>query len=184
MLVAFGSNLASRDECPADIVRRAMEALPRYGLEIEAKSALFKSPAFPPGSGPDFVNAVAQTSFDGAPDTALAQLKAIEALFGRYRRSRWGPRTLDLDLLAARQLVLPDPERFAHWFALPLDRQTKETPTELILPHPRIQDRAFVLVPLAEIAPDWRHPVLDLTVQQMRDRLPKADLDGIQRLPD
>lgn len=182
MLVAFGSNLASTCGRPAEIVRRAIEVLAVHKFEIEAASALFKSPAFPPGSGPDFVNAVARVGFDGSPEAALAQLKAIEVEFGRDRKTRWEPRTLDLDLLAAGQLVLPDAEAFAHWCGLPPDRQSIETPAELILPHPRLQDRAFVLVPLAEVAPDWRHPVLGLTVTQMCARLPDVDRAAVRRL--
>jgi 2-amino-4-hydroxy-6-hydroxymethyldihydropteridine diphosphokinase len=88
-------------------------------------------------------------------------------------------RTLDLDLLAVGDLVLPDATTYAEWRALPADLQRLRAPDDLILPHPRMQDRAFVLVPLADVAPDWVHPVLGLSVAEMRDGLPADDLAGV-----
>lgn len=182
MLVAFGSNLASALGGPVETVRQAFELLTLHNFKVDVTSALFKTPAFPEGSGPDFVNAAARVEFDGTPQEALAQLRTVEALVGRNRKTRWGPRTLDLDLLAAEQCVLPDREVWAYWHGLSPTRQRQETPRELILPHPRIQDRAFVLIPLAEVAPDWRHPVLGFTVTQMRDALPADARAAVERL--
>ncbi|MEM8958010.1 MAG: 2-amino-4-hydroxy-6-hydroxymethyldihydropteridine diphosphokinase [Pseudomonadota bacterium] len=182
MLVAFGSNLASASGGPVETVRRAIELLGLYNFEIDAVSALFKTPAVPEGSGPDFVNAAARVRFEGTPYEALAQLRTVENLVGRSRKTRWGPRTLDLDLLAAEDCILPDREVWAHWYGLSPARQRQETPQELILPHPRIQDRAFVLIPLAEVAPNWWHPVLGLTVVQMRDALPADACAAVERI--
>lgn len=99
---------------------------------------------------------------------------------GRVRTKRWGQRVIDLDLLAAGDRVLPDARTFAHWRDLPLEAQLVSAPDQLILPHPRLQDRSFVLVPLAEIAPDWVHPILNKTVQQLKDALDPADLAQIK----
>lgn len=103
-------------------------------------------------------------------------LHDVETGFGRARTQRWGQRTLDLDLLAVDDKVLPDLKTYEVWRGLSVADQMHNAPEALILPHPRMQDRAFVLVPLAEIAPDWRHPVLELSVSEMLARLPKTDV--------
>ncbi len=121
------------------------------------------------------MNAVAcyVTSFS-AP-RVLAHLHAVEKAFGRDRKTRWAPRTLDLDLLFYGDTILPDAATVQAWIDMPIARQTQEVPPELLLPHPRIQDRAFVLVPLAQVAPDLRHPLTGKTVQEMLSALPAED---------
>jgi 2-amino-4-hydroxy-6-hydroxymethyldihydropteridine diphosphokinase len=109
-------------------------------------------------------------------------LHEVEAHFGRTRERRWGGRTLDIDLIAMADLVLPDLAGWTRWHNLPAARQAKEAPQTLILPHPRLQDRAFVLVPLMDVAPDWRHPVTGQTVAQMVQSLPQAEIDAIRPL--
>jgi 2-amino-4-hydroxy-6-hydroxymethyldihydropteridine diphosphokinase len=110
-----------------------------------------------------------------APREILLALHEIEGRHGRLRQTRWGGRTLDLDLLACGDLVLPDRPIVEQWMALAPEAQMRDAPDELILPHPRMQDRAFVLVPLADIAPDWVHPVLQRSVSQMLAALPAQD---------
>ncbi len=146
---------------------------------ISAVSRYFSTPAFPPGSGPDFVNAAFAWHTDLAPAEMLAALHAVEAGLGRVRGTRWGARTLDLDLIAVGQTVAPDRQTVQHWIDLPLRAQQSRAPADLILPHPRAQERAFVLVPLCDIAPDWRHPILNRSAAEMRDALPQADLDSV-----
>lgn len=152
------------------------------GLDVTSRSRLYRTPAFPADSGPDFVNAVVSFRSDQPPDEIVAALHGIEADFGRRRRKRWAARVLDLDLLAFGDHVLPDPETYAEWREMPLDEQLQRAPEELILPHPRIQDRAFVLVPLAEIAPDWKHPVSGQTAREMRDALAPEDIAAVTPL--
>ncbi len=176
-LVALGANLPFGGMPPETTIRSAAFALSAQGLKVTALSRLFKTPCFPRGAGPDYVNAACVlTCPDGmSPQGVLDVLHSIEARFGRAREKRWGMRTLDLDLLAIGELVLPSPTAQSLWRDLLPEQQALRAPDELILPHPRLQDRAFVLVPLADVAPDWRHPVLGQTVRQMLAHLPGQD---------
>jgi 2-amino-4-hydroxy-6-hydroxymethyldihydropteridine diphosphokinase len=174
-LIAMGGNAPSEAGSPAATILAAIEALDAMGLSVERVSALYDTPCFPAGAGPDFVNAAVAVRTALSPRQVLENLHDIEDRFGRIRARRWGVRTLDLDLLAMGGAILPDAETQAGWRALPLPEQTSRAPDRLILPHPRLQDRAFVLVPLADVAPDWRHPALGLTVRDMLARLAADD---------
>ena len=178
-LVAAGSNTPFGDFSPSSTIDRALKQLCDKAGEIRAVSRYFSTSAFPAGSGPDFVNAAFIWSTNLDPAEILEALHAVEADLGRVRRDRWGPRTLDLDLICVDDAVLPDKTTLSEWIDLPLTDQLKKTPPELLLPHPRLQDRAFVLVPLKEIAPNWRHPVLNLTIEQMHDALPQDAIDAV-----
>ncbi len=183
VLIALGANLpmvvAGHERLPHDTLLAALDALSRRGLPVVQVSRFYRTPCFPAGAGPDYVNAAARIETDLAPHDLLAALHAVEADFGRARVQRWGMRTLDLDLIAADDRVVPDRETWAEWAGLPPADQLRRAPDRLILPHPRLADRAFVLVPLAEVAPGWVHPVTGLTVMQMRNALPAADLAGV-----
>ena len=179
-LIALGANLPSRFGAAAATLHAAVERLRQAGtLELRV-SRFYRTPCFPPGAGPDYVNAAACLRFAGDPAALLAQLHAIEAEFGRERAERWGQRTLDLDLIAAGDTVLPDLATYRAWHDLPPVQQTRAAPDELILPHPRMQDRAFVLVPLADVAPDWRHPVLGKTVREMLQLLSETEIQEVR----
>jgi 2-amino-4-hydroxy-6-hydroxymethyldihydropteridine diphosphokinase len=183
-LVAFGANLPFDGGLPTETLWKATAALSEEGLSLLALSRFFATPCFPVGAGPDYVNAAAVLEADGDDDLAsiMARLHAVEARFGRKRAQRWGMRTLDIDLLAMGDSVLPDAATQDRWRLLPAEAQIGSTPEQLILPHPRLQDRAFVLVPLADVAPDWVHPRTGLTVRQMLAALPQADRDAVKPL--
>jgi 2-amino-4-hydroxy-6-hydroxymethyldihydropteridine diphosphokinase len=183
-LVAFGANLPFDGRDPAETLRAAVFALAEERLPVLALSRLYATPCFPAGAGPDYVNAAAVLDCSEAVDLAslLAGLHRVEARFGRERAQRWGMRTLDIDLLARGDSVLPDVATQDKWRALPPEAQIRTTPDQLILPHPRLQDRAFVLVPLADVAPGWVHPRSGLTVRQMLDALPLADREAVKPL--
>ena len=174
-LISLGSNQLSFWGSPLQTVQAAIDRIGAIaGGEIEV-SRFFKTPAFPKGNGPDFVNAAVAMTTDLGPHALLDALHAIEAEAGRERVKRWGQRTLDLDLLTLGHAVLPDERTYLTWRDLPFSQQTEVAPDQLILPHPRLQDRGFVLVPLCDIAPDWRHPVFGRTAQSLLDALPDAD---------
>jgi len=183
-LVAFGANLPFDGQAPAATLRGAVDALAEEGLVVLALSSLYATPCFPAGVGPDYVNAAAVLDCGAEVDFAsvLACLHRVEARFGRERAQRWGMRTLDIDLLAMGDSVLPDAATQDQWRNLPPEAQIRTTPGQLILPHPRLQDRAFVLVPLADVAPAWVHPRTGLSVVQMLNALPYVDRDAVKPL--
>jgi 2-amino-4-hydroxy-6-hydroxymethyldihydropteridine diphosphokinase len=159
-VIAIGSNVAWRETCSAhatcEAAVNAISALP--GLSDPVVSTWYRTAAIPAGSGPDYVNGVLRVRAAGQePEGLLADLLAIEERFGRVRGARNAPRTLDLDLIdfGGRVRAAPDP----------------------VLPHPRAHLRAFVLRPLADVWPGWRHPTLGLTVEALLAALPKQDIE-------
>jgi 2-amino-4-hydroxy-6-hydroxymethyldihydropteridine diphosphokinase len=190
ILLALGANLpldvASGTGTAAETLRLALGAMTSLGIDVIAQSPFYQTPCFPAGAGPDYVNAAARCKVDADTDPAqlLAALHSLEARFGRARSTRWAGRTLDIDLLAIGDMVWPDAETQAHWRHLPPSEQAQLAPKSLILPHPRLQDRGFVLIPLADVAADWRHPILGVSVTQMCAALPPEALLDIHPLPD
>ncbi len=181
-VIALGANLSLRGCGPKVTLERSLIAMTEAGLVIRKTSRFFATPCFPAGAGPDYVNAAVLIESDLTPQGVLDLLHRIEHDFERAREQRWGMRTLDLDLVCWDELVLPDDAEFQRWLTLPPEDQTKSAPEHLILPHPRLQDRAFVLVPMMDVAPDWRHPVLDRTVTQMVAALPPDEVAEVKPL--
>lgn len=173
-ILALGGNQASPAGPPEATLKAALGRLAAESFGLRAISRFFRTPAFPAGAGPDYVNAVALAETDLGPEAVLAKLHAVEAGFGRQRAARWGTRTLDIDLIALDDLVLPDAGTVRDWIGLDPARQAEAAPDGLLLPHPRVQDRAFVLVPLADVAPLWRHPLTGRTTAEMLAALPQA----------
>lgn len=181
-LIALGSNISGEAGEPRAMLAEALAALEARGARVAARSSWWHTPAHPPGSGPDFVNAAAQVEAGVSPQGMLDVLHDIEAALGRLRPRRWAPRVCDLDLLAAGDAVLPDPATLGDWMGLAPAEQAVRVPEALLLPHPRLHERAFVLMPLAEIAAGWVHPLLGRTVRELLDDLPVSALQGIHRL--
>ncbi len=178
-ILAFGGNAKSQIGQPQETINYAYKALRARGVITLGESRAFRNPAFPAGSGPDFVNTVAFCETNHSAHDLLAILHEVEAKCGRERLVRWGARTLDIDLVSYGSQILPNEETHRHWRLLDAATQQCEAPSELILPHPRLQDRAFVLVPMAEVAPDWCHPILGLTTAEMMANLPESELKEV-----
>lgn len=182
--IALGGNATSPAGKPEFTLREAIRRLSADFVEVSRISRLYATPAFPAGSGPEFVNAVVAVQTALPPTALLAHLHDIERQLGRERHARWSARTLDLDLIAYADAVHPDAATYQMWHDLPLDKQKQVAPDGLILPHPRLQDRSFVLGPLCDVAPDWRHPVLGQTASALFAALPAADRGSLRPLED
>ena len=177
--VACGSNISGSFGTPLETLRTVFEELPQYELMILNKSQLFSSLAFPDPRMPKYLNGCLEIEVKCEASEVLDRLKLIEIKMGRVPSTRWGSRVCDLDLLSFADRVCPSNKVFNRWYKMSLREQLIKIPTDLVLPHPRLQDRAFVLKPLLEFAPDWIHPVHELTVREMYDNLPKELKDSV-----
>ena len=149
--IALGTNLGDR----IANLRAALRSLPP-DVEPVTVSRVYETPPWGYADQPAFLNLVIQATTRLSPESLLGKLKELEVQLGREPGFRWGPRLIDLDILFYDNLILDSPP--------------------LVLPHKRLHERAFVLVPLADIAPDLIHPVLGKTV---RDLLAEVDASQI-----
>lgn len=138
-------------------------------------SDVYVTPSFPAGSGPDYLNAAIAIDTHLSPKNLLNHLHEIENKFHRLRPYRWAPRSCDLDLLFFDGEICPSREEFDRFAQLTTEQAREITPTQLILPHPRLHERAFVLGPLLDIASDFLHPIYQKSVAQMWAELPLRD---------
>lgn len=183
VLIALGSNANSQLGGSRKILTLGLVELDGDDVSVLEVSRHFQTPCFPAGAGPDYVNAAAVLETTLSPTALMARLLEVEKTFGRMRVERWGQRTLDIDMIAYGGQTLPDAETVKFWMNIPLEEQKAQAPGQLIVPHPRVHERAFVLIPLSDIAPDWRHPVLGKTVREMTDALPEGEKSEVLTLP-
>jgi 2-amino-4-hydroxy-6-hydroxymethyldihydropteridine diphosphokinase len=163
ILIGIGSNLAAAPATtPRETAAAALPALAAPHLQPILCSSWYETAPVPLSGQPWFVNAVALIATELEPEKLLDLMLAVESRFGRVRGERNAARALDLDLLDYDGLIF-DTRR-------------------LTLPHPRLQERLFVLEPLREIAAEWRHPGLGLTAAELIDRLPPGQT--VRRLDD
>lgn len=154
ILVAIGANMPGADgAAPKENCERALALLESDGMAIVARSRWYRSSPWPRSEQPDYINGVARIEAHGSPEALLRRLHAIEARMGRIRGAPNIARVIDLDLLAFDRLVR--------------GARPEDNPTQLQLPHPHLQDRAFVLFPLSEVAPMWTHPASSRSVEEM-----------------
>jgi 2-amino-4-hydroxy-6-hydroxymethyldihydropteridine diphosphokinase len=156
--IGLGSNL----ENPLQQIKTAIDDLQSLAdINIVSVSSLYQSPPMGPADQPDYINAVLALETSLNPHQLLDALQSVEQLHGRVRKRHWGERTLDLDILLFGDQILDD-ER-------------------LKIPHPGMHERAFVLYPLAEIAPDIEIPGIG-TLQKILPSCPQGDLQQVEQI--
>jgi 2-amino-4-hydroxy-6-hydroxymethyldihydropteridine diphosphokinase len=161
ILIGIGGNLESAQfGPPCDTLTAALAALKEKRIRILTRSGWYRTEPVPRSDQPWFVNAVVSLATELGAKDLLNALQATERQFGRVRGEPNAPRILDLDILDYQGEVMDT--------------------TSLVLPHPRLHERRFVLIPIAEIAPDWRHPISELTAVQLLAQL--SSEQRIQRL--
>ena len=154
ILLALGANLQSRFGTPYQTLRHVLALLPGRGVRVLQVSQFYSNPAVPASHQPDFINCVASVATTVEPLDLIAICLGIEREIGRVRADKWEARPIDMDII---------------------DFDGRKMSAEaLTLPHPRLHERAFVLVPLLEIAPAWRHPVTLLTASELLESIPST----------
>jgi len=163
IIISFGSNVTSRWGNPPTTILRACDEINCVSISIIRLSALYCTAPYGIVNQPAFVNAAALIDTALSPIALLTFLKNIEAKAGRRASLRWGPRPLDIDIIDYKAQVF-------NWHARSQHRLGYAS-QKLILPHPEIQSRIFVLRPLQDIAPNWHHPVTGASVSQLLVKL-------------
>lgn len=153
--LSLGSNLGNRLE----MLKTAVKYMQSRGLAVEKKSRVWETPPWGLKGQPPFLNMCISAWTGLEPFALLRMLKNIEADMGRSKTIRWGPREIDIDIILFGSLILND--------------------QKLTIPHPHMHERAFVLKPLAEIAPDAVHPTLRADAATLLGRLPSSETEGM-----
>jgi dihydropteroate synthase len=153
IIIALGANLPSQFGSPRATLKRAIQEIARHGIRVLYQSPIYLTAPVPISDQPWYHNAVIGVSTDKSPAQLIQILQTIEKNFGRVRTERNAPRVIDLDIVAYHDGVVND--------------------ADLIIPHPRAHERAFVLYPLRDIAPNWIHPVSRQSISHLIESLPK-----------
>jgi len=160
VLLGLGANTPGHWGAPRETLVRACQELDRLGVRVTQASALYLTPPFGPGAQNFYENCVISVDTGRNPEALLKLVKGIERAAGRRSGRRWSPRPLDIDIVDFKGRVANLPGRLA-----------AGSDGRLVLPHRSIVERAFVLLPLRDIAPAWRHPANRLSAGQMLKRL-------------
>ena len=161
ILIGLGANLDSPAGPPRMTLASALGAMAARRIRVQKLSRFYESPAWPNPEDPVFTNAVVRVQTPLGPQVLLEALHGIEAEFGRIREARNAPRTLDLDLL---------------------DYDGRIEGGSVELPHPGIARRAFVLIPISDVAPDWRHPVSKRSLSQLIAAIPEPEVAAVRAI--
>ncbi len=163
ILIGLGSNRAGAWGCPLATLQRAARELSDDRCRVTRRSHLYETAALGPEPQASFVNGVVAIACSLPPEALLRRLKALERRAGRRSGRRWGPRALDLDILDYNGQI--------RGWKRPCRSHDRVRPSPLVLPHPQLHVRPFVLLPLLDVVPEWRHPVLNVPVRQLWRRI-------------
>ncbi len=156
--ISLGSNLGDR----LGNIRKASLMLKEKNAYIVASSEVFETHPWGVKDQPSFLNACLLIETEEPPRDLMLKLQSIESELGRVSRFRWGPREIDIDIIFMDGLAMNE--------------------DDLVIPHPEMHKRAFVLVPLNQVAPEWIHPLLGKSVREMEMQIPKSDILRITNL--
>jgi len=166
IIIALGSNIPGLWGSPAETLDQALTVMGQNGIRILARSSWLETKPYGRTDQPVFINGAVHVKTALMPENLLEMLHKIELAAGRQRREKWGPRCLDLDLIAYNNVVL----------------QGSDNNSNLTLPHGDLHNRTFVLLPIHELNPLWQHPVCGKTVTQMLSDLPKTSENELNQL--
>ena len=182
-VVVLGSNLPSKFGNSSETLKKCMDEIRSYSaIQCLLESNWYISSSFVDEREPKYVNVGILLNTNLKPIDLLNYTSGLENKYERKRERRWEPRTCDIDILLCDQLILPNKTHFRKWLKLDFSDQIEISPNELILPHPRLQERAFFLKPLNDLQPDWIHPFLGMKAKEMLDSLPPNELKNIEEM--
>ena len=174
--LALGSNLPYRGMEPLQVIDAAITALQDAGLDQVKVSGFYRTEPVPKSDQADFINCVLTSKTDYNALEILNICQLIEQSFGRDRSTRWGARTLDIDIINYDHQIIPSIEE---WRAAAEAVDANSELPKLVLPHPCMHKRAFVLQPLCDLVPGWWHPVCSRTAADLLSQQPEQDRVGV-----
>lgn len=187
ILIGLGSNLSDGNSAsPRSMLAAALAEMPSWGIDIVALSHFYESEPVPKSDQPWFVNAVAVVETGLSPEDLLKNLHDIETKLGRTRRIRWEARVIDLDIIAYDDRIYPSPDNGpdngpGDWHNVAGDSHITHQVQDMVIPHPRMHERLFVLTPLMDICPEWIHPVYGKTAKSYARELATQENKGLIR---
>ncbi len=161
-IIAFGSNIPFQNLSPIEIIETSYSTLEKYGVQILKKSYIYQSEAYPNKLDPLFYNSALCVETRLQPNELLEIILKIEKMYGRVRNERNSPRTLDIDIICFDNLILND--------------------NNLIIPHPALHLRPFVILPIRDLDTNWKHPVFLKTIAQIIDKFEPNELNKVKKI--
>ena len=161
-IIALGSNIPFKNLLPTQILEKTYSILKNYNINIIKKSHIYQSEAYPNKSDPIFYNSALSIATKLKPYELLENILKIEKLFGRERKEKNSPRTLDIDIISLGNLILDE--------------------ENLKIPHPALHLRPFVILPIRDININWKHPVLFETIGQIINKFETKELNKVKKI--